>query len=152
MRHDSGACWQETDGVISLLFGALRLSAGGPLPVDEVWERYTRPVWWSRWAPHLREVDYPEPVVTPGRTGRVTGVAGVVADFRVDAVDEAARTWSWSVRTGPLRLSFEHGVDAAAPASGQVSRAWVVVHGVWPVVLGYAPIARYSLGRLVTPR
>ena len=60
----------------SLLYGALRLSASGPLPVDEVWERYTRPVWWSRWAPHLREVDYPEPVVTPGRTGRVTGVAG----------------------------------------------------------------------------
>ena len=66
------------------------------------------------------------------------GVGGVVADFRVDAVDEAARTWSWSVRTGPLRLSFEHGVDAAAPASGQVSRAWVVVHGVWPVVLAGA--------------
>lgn len=136
----------------SPLIGALRVSACGPLPVDEVWVRYTQPVWWPRWAPHLREVDYPEPVVTPGTTGRVTGVGGVVADFRIDSVDEALRTWSWSVHSGPLRLSFEHGVDEAAPGSGQLSRAWIVVHGLWPVVLGYAPIARYSLGRLVTPR
>lgn len=136
----------------SPLFGTLRLSASGPLPVDEVWDRYTQPVWWPRWAPHLREVDYPGPVVRPGTTGRVTGVGGVVAVFRIDAVDEAARTWSWSVDAGPLRLSFEHGVEAAAPESGQVSTAWLVVHALWPVVLGYAPIARYSLGRLVTPR
>lgn len=136
----------------SPLSGTLRLSASGPLPVDEVWARYTQPAWWPRWAPHLREVDYPEPVVTPGTTGRVAGVGGVVADFRIDAVDEVARTWSWSVRSGPLRLSFEHGVDAAAPGSGQVSTAWLVVHAVWPVALGYAPIARHSLGRLVTHR
>lgn len=136
----------------SPLFGTLRLSASGPLPVDEVWDRYTQPVWWPWWAPHLRKVDYPGPVVRPGTTGRVTGVGGVVAVFRIDAVDEAARTWSWSVDAGPLRLSFEHGVDVAAPDSGQVSTAWLVVHAPWPVVLGYAPIARYSLGRLVTPR
>lgn len=142
----------ETEWVSCPLSGALRLSASGPLPVDEVWERYTQPLWWPRWAPHLREVDYPEPVVTPGTTGRVTGVAGVVAIFHIDAVDEAARTWSWSVRAGPLRLSLEHGVEAAASGSGQVSVAWLVVRGPWPVVLGYAPIARYSLGRLVTPR
>ena len=80
--------------------GALRLSASGRRPVDEVWERYTRPACWPRWAPHLREVDYPEPVVTPGTTGRVIGVGGVVAVFRIDAVDVAARTWSWSVRSG----------------------------------------------------
>jgi len=131
--------------------GVMRLSASGLLPVDDVWARYTQPVWWPRWAPHLREVDYPEPVVTPGTTGRVTGVGGVVAVFRIDAVDEVARTWSWSVRSGPLRLSFEHGVGAAASGSGLVSTAWLVTHARWPVALGYAPIARYSLGRLVTP-
>lgn len=134
------------------LSGALYLSASGPMPVDEVWDRYTRPAWWLRWAPHLSTVDYPEPVVTPGTIGRVTGVGGVVAVFRIDAVDEATRTWSWSVHSGPLRLSFEHGVDVAASGSGQVSTAWLVVHGLWPVVLGYAPIARYALGRLVTLR
>ncbi|MHA6524741.1 SRPBCC family protein [Tessaracoccus sp. G1721] len=134
----------------SLLRGTLRLRARGPLPVDEVWQRYTQPAWWPRWAPHLREVDYPAPVVTPGTTGRVRGVGGVVAHFRIDAVDEAARTWSWSVTSGPLRLSFEHGVDAAPPGSGEVSSAWLVVHAAWPVALGYAPIARHALRRLVT--
>lgn len=136
----------------SLFLGALRLSASGPLPVDEVWKRYTQPVWWTRWAPHLRAIDYPAQVVTAGTTGQVRGVMGVVVSFRIDAVDEANRTWSWTVRVGPLRVSFDHGVTAAAPGSGQKSEAWVVIHGSWPVVLGYAPIARYSLGRLVTPR
>ncbi|HSO69414.1 MAG TPA: hypothetical protein VLQ67_07210 [Arachnia sp.] len=139
----------DTEEVSLSLSGALRLSASGALPVDHVWDRYTQPEWWTRWAPHLRTVEYAEPMVTPGTTGRVTGVGGVVAAFRVDAVDGAARTWSWSVRSGRLRLSFEHGVDAAAPGSGHASVAWLVVHGPWPVILGYAPIARYSLGRLV---
>ena len=67
------------------------------------------------------------------------------------AVDEAARTWSWSVACGPLRLSFEHGVDEAQPGLGERSEAWVVVLGAWPVVIGYAPIARHALARLVAP-
>lgn len=136
----------------AVLSGALRLSASGPLPVDQVWERYTRPACWPVWAPHLREIDYPEPVVTAGTTGRVTGLGGVVAVFRIEAVDEAARTWSWSVRAGPLRLWFDHGVDVAASRTGQVSTAWVVTHALWPVALGYAPIARFGLGRLVARR
>ena len=52
----------------SVLSGSLRLSASGSLTVDEVWQRYTEPVWWPHWAPHIREVDYPEAVVTPGTT------------------------------------------------------------------------------------
>lgn len=136
--------------VTSPLIGSLRLSASGPLPVDEVWKRYTRPEWWTRWAPHLRHVDYREPVVTPGTTGRVSGVGGVVAHFSIVAVDEAAKTWAWNVRFGPLRLPFEHGVDVAASGSKHASTAWLVVRGPWPVLLAYAPVARYSLGRLVT--
>jgi len=131
--------------------GRLRLAASGPLPVDHVWARYTQPEWWPRWAPHIREVDYGHPVVRPGTSGRVKGVGGVIAHFRIDALDAAARTWSWSVRSGPLRLSFEHGVDAASPGSGKTTTAWLVVHGAWPLVIGYAPVARYSLGRLVSP-
>ena len=135
----------------SLMRGTLRLTVSGPRSVDDVWERYTQPAHWPRWAPHLREVDYPEPVVVPGTTGRVRGVGGVVALFRIDAVDEAARTWSWSVACGPLRLSFEHGVDEAQSGLGERSEAWVVVLGAWPVVIGYAPIARHALARLVAP-
>ena len=140
----------------SALTGHLRLAATGPVDPDEVWDRYTRPSRWPGWSKHLREVDYPEAVVRPGTTGRVTGVGGVVAVFRIDAVDHEARTWSWSVRSGPLRLSFDHGVDATdatGAASGQVagSTAWLVTHALWPVAVGYAPLARLALGRLVAP-
>ncbi len=133
-----------------LFSGTLRLFASGPLSVDEVWERYTQPFWWPRWAPHLRQVEYHEPAVVPGTEGRVRGVAGIVADFRINAVDEAAHTWSWSVHSGPVRVSFQHGVDAGPSGSAHASTAWLETHGLWPVVLGYAPIARYSLGRLVS--
>ena len=135
----------------ALLHGALRLAASGPLSVDEVWVRYSQPVWWPRWAPHLREVEYSEPVVVPGTTGRVRGVGGVVAHFRIDALDEAARTWSWSVTSGPFRLSFDHGVDVASHGAGAASTAWLVIRAAWPVAIGYAPIARHALARLVTP-
>jgi hypothetical protein len=77
----------------------------------------------------------------------VTGVGGVVAVFHVDAFDHDARTWSWSVRTGPLRVSFDHGVDDHDGGS----TAWLVTHAPWPVAVGYAPVARWSLQRLVTP-
>ena len=145
----------------SLLSGSLRLSASGPLAPDEVWERYTHPVWWPQWSPHLREVDYPHPAVVPDTTGRVTGIGGLVAVFHIDAVDEEARTWSWSVRSGPLRVSFDHGVDPVAGVtsldaprtrSDAGSTAWLVTHAIWPVAVGYAPLARLSLGRLVMAR
>jgi hypothetical protein len=145
---------RHTGAVALSLAGRLRLSATGALPVDEVWERYTRPEWWPHWAPHIREVDYPDAVVRAGTTGRVTGAGGVVAVFHVDAVDDVARTWSWSVRSGPLRVAFDHGVDPAPRRSGHTggSTAWLVTRAPWPVAIGYAPVARLSLGRLVARR
>jgi hypothetical protein len=137
----------------SMLSGSLRLSATGAVHPDEVWDRYTRPARWPGWSPHLREVDYPENVVQPGTTGRVTGVGGVVAVFRIEAVDHEARTWSWSVRSGPLRLSFDHGVDPgeSGPFGAGGSTAWLVTYALWPVALGYTPLAKLALDRLVTP-
>jgi hypothetical protein len=137
--------------VASRMWGDLRLSATGPLSPDEAWERYTRPALWPSWSPHLREVDYPDDVVHAGTTGRVTGVGGLVAVFQIDAVDHDEHTWSWSVRSGPLRLSFDHGVEATGPGSPHPagSTAWLVTHALWPVAVGYAPLARLALGRLV---
>ncbi len=137
--------------ITSTLSGSLRTSATGPLDPDEVWRRYTEPARWTVWAPHLREVDYPDAVVRPGTTGRVTGVGGIVAVFRVDVVDPEARRWSWSVRSGPLRMRLEHGVDPAGPGSAHPlgATAWLVTHALWPVAVGYAPVARWSLERLV---
>lgn len=135
----------------SMLSGSLRLSATGPARPDEVWARYTQPACWPGWSPHLREVDYPDAVVSADTTGRVTGAGGIVAHFRIDAVDHEARIWSWSVRSGPLRLSFDHGVDPAGSESGHVggSTAWLVTHALWPVTAGYAPLVKLSLHRLV---
>ena len=130
---------------MSLLDAALRVAATGPRSPEDTWARYTEPRQWSTWAPHIREVDYPHAVIEPGTSGRVEGVGGVVAVFTIETVDHDARTWSWRVRSGPLRLSFEHGVD---PAGGG-SSAWVVVHALLPVAAGYAPVMRWSLGRLV---
>lgn len=142
---------RDTVTMSPLILGALRLAASGPLPIEDVWERYTQPEWWPQWAPHMRNVEYRHAIVTPGTTGRVEGVGGVVAHFYIDAVDTVAHTWAWSVRSGPIRVCFEHGVDVAPRTSRRQSVAWLVMHGLWPVVLGYAPIARYSLRRLVRP-
>lgn len=129
----------------------LRVGATGPRTPEDVWDRYTRPAAWSTWAPHIREVDYPHATIRPGTTGRVTGIGGVVAVFRIDTVDEESRRWTWRARSGPVRLTFEHGVDPAPTASVTPagSTAWIVAHGPRPLVLGYAPVARWSLGRLV---
>ena len=139
---------------MSILDGSMRVSATGDLPPEHAWARYTQPRRWPEWAPQVREVDYPHEVVRAGTHGRVRGPGGLVAVFTVDAVDPAARTWSWSVRSGPLRVSFDHGVEpvggAGGPgAAGGGSTAWAVVRGPWPVVVGYVPVARWALGRLV---
>ncbi|MGL5818307.1 MAG: SRPBCC family protein [Phycicoccus sp.] len=124
-----------------------RLLAIGRLHPDAAWARYTRPAAWSGWAPHIRSVDHPLDTVAPGTTGTVHGVAGARATFQVTAVDHDARRWSWRVRSGPLHLAFEHGVD---PHPGGCA-AWMVTDAAWPVALGYAPLASWALGRLVTP-
>ena len=133
-------------GARSLLVPAVRVAASGRAPAGEVWDRYTRPALWPGWAPHLRRVDYGHDVVRAGTAGRVVGVGGVVATFRIDDVDPATHRWAWSVRTGPLRVRFEHGVDVDA---GGTTTAWVVTHGLAPVAVGYAPLARWAMTRLV---
>jgi len=87
--------------------------------------------------------------LTAGGTGTVR--AGLLPrptlgiPFRVLAVDEAAREWSWQARFGPLRLRLEHGVTSHLTGSS----TWLRVHGPLPVILAYAPVARIALGRLV---
>ena len=77
----------DLSALTAMASGSLRLSATGDLAPEAVWERYTQPVWWPIWAPHLREVDYPDAVVRPGTTGRVTGAGP--RKSRVSAVQGA---------------------------------------------------------------
>lgn len=137
----------------------LRLSATGPVHPDEAWDRYLRPVRWAEWSPQIRRVEVgagtgraaasPAATITPGGTGRVWGPPGLAVDFVVDEVDEAARTWSWTVRVLLLgvHLHLTHGVE---PREGGTA-TWLQVRGAAPVVLGYAPLARLALAKLCRP-
>lgn len=131
----------------------LSLSASGTAPAALAWERYADPQLWSTWAPQIQRVQTDMSRLTPGGDGTVH--AGplprptLAVPFEVLEVDEPEMTWTWHVRLGPgglVRLRLAHGVRA----DGDGSTTWLRVHGPLPVVLGYAPVARLALGRLVT--
>lgn len=131
-----------------LLDGSLTLHAHGGVDPATAWHRYDELALWPRWAPHLRRVDADAPTLTAG--GRVRGPLGVTAGFAVVAVEPERRRWTWRVRSGPLVVLLEHGVDA--PPGGTGSRTWLTMRGPYPVLLGYAPLAWWALHRLVTLR
>ena len=128
---------------------ALTLHAQGVAPVTLAWERYADPQLWSTWAPQIQRVETTMQRLTAQGTGTVH--AGLLArptlkvPFRVLGVDEEALEWSWQVRLGPLSLRLEHGLRADPGGSA----TWIRVHGPLPVVLGYAPVARLALKRLL---
>jgi hypothetical protein len=132
---------------VTSLTSSLTVAATGAASVDDTWRRYTVPALWSSWSPQIRSVTtaQPESRVSAGTVGTVVGPAGVQVPFTVTDVDDAARRWTWQVRAGLVTLVLEHGVDAV---DGR-TRAWARVTGPLPVVLGYAPLARLALGRLV---
>jgi hypothetical protein len=120
-----------------------RLVVTGPADRATMWQAYAHTSRWPQWAPHLVSVD-PEAELTTGLTGVVRGRLGVRASFRVTAVDPVAGTWSWTVRSGPVRLRLEHGVG-----DGWTS---LTVTGPALVLAAYVPLARLALSRLVRAR
>jgi hypothetical protein len=126
----------------------LTLAAAGAAPAELAWERYAQVAYWSRWSPQIRSVTCSSPRIRTGSTGRVHAILGVGVDFVVDSVDETARTWVWRVRKGPLALHLTHRVVR----EGEGSRTTLEMAGPLPVLLGYAPLARLALGRLVRPQ
>lgn len=119
----------------------LTLSARGDARAATIWERYATIARWRTWAPHIRGVEANAARIAPGVTGTVLGPVGLRVRFHVDAVDEP-RSWSWTARVGPVRLALDHGVEADG-------RTTLRMRGLGPVVLGYAPVARWALARLV---
>ncbi|GAB7044787.1 hypothetical protein [Catenuloplanes niger] len=75
------------------------------------------------------------------------GPLGLRVRFRVVAVDGTGpvRSWSWAVSAAGLRLVLRHTVEAVATGT----RTGLTLEGPAPVVLGYLPIARSALRRLV---
>lgn len=129
----------------SLLTTRTTVSARGRARRDEVWDRYADLDRWSEWAPQISSVEAPARRLTPGLRGTVRALGVVPVGFEVLDVDEAARTWSWSVRVGPIRLELAHGVEP----DPRGSRTWLRISGPTPVVLGYAPLATIALHALV---
>jgi hypothetical protein len=123
------------------------IRVAGPLAPDDAWERYADVSLWSSWAPPIRRVEASGKRLAPGLTGLVHGPAVRVA-FVVESVDAAARTWTWRVALGPLRLMLDHAVQAA-PGGGSV--AALTVTGPAPIALAYSQVARIALHRLVHP-
>ncbi len=124
----------------------MRVTASGPEDPATAWERYASLAAWPEWAGHIASVDADGERLRPGLRGTVSGPLGLGVRFVVREVDEAARTWSWDVRTGPVRLRLDH--DVAARAGGGTTTG-LDLEGPAPVVLGYAPVARLALARLV---
>jgi hypothetical protein len=114
----------------------LTLSAHGPRDPADVWDRYVRPARWPEWSPQIRSVDHPGPRLYPGAVGTVHGPLGVRLPYTVHDVDSGARRWSWTA--GPFHL-----VHTVSPTT-------LVITGPAPLVLLYAPLARWALHRLVS--
>lgn len=142
------------------------LAAAGPASADVAWERYADPQLWPTWSPQIASVRTSTPRLASGTTGVVRGHGGLLLDFLVEEVDDAARRWSWSVvprRAGGLplpeplqrlgRLHLVHAVLDSGLDSGLGARAGsattLLVTGSAPVVVAYAPLAGLALGRLV---
>lgn len=125
----------------------ITIDATGSAPAGIVWERYMNPDLWSTWAPQISGVDYDGERLLPDTSGRVEGPLWIRIDFRVLAVDEAARTWTWRAwwQNRALGLTLTHGVEPH-PAG---SRTWLTVDGFPGLVLPYAPIAKIALTQLV---
>jgi hypothetical protein len=128
----------------------MTLHAHGVASVTLAWERYADPALWSTWAPQIQRVETTMQRLEAGGTGTVR--AGLLphptlgVPFEVLAVDEVAMEWEWRARVGPVALRLEHGVTAHLRGSS----TWLRVHGPLPVVLGYAPLAKLALKKLVS--
>ncbi|WP_122615309.1 SRPBCC family protein [Streptomyces sp. Tu 4128] len=124
---------------------SLTIHAEGPIDADTAWQRYARLDAWASWAPQIRRVHADRRLLVPGLTGQVESVAGIRVPFRVEAVDDVRRTWSWRVRVGPVGIRLHHRVHAREGGC----RTDLTMNGPGLVPAAYAPLARFALRRLV---
>lgn len=124
-----------------------RVAVTGRATPDVAWERYAEIAAWPTWAPQLHSVEADGPRLAAGRSGTVRVVGGFGVPFVVTDVDEAARTWSWLARLGPLTMTLHHTLWP----DPRGTRAGLVLEGPVPLVSAYAPLTRVPLARLVRP-
>jgi hypothetical protein len=127
----------------------LTIGAVGPAAPDVAWDRYVHPGMWHTWSPQISSVDATDSTLRAGTTGTVHGPLGVRVPFTVLDVDAEHRFWSWRVTAAGISLVLHHAVRLSNEKALGGSATTLVVDGPAPVVLGYAPLARIALGRLV---
>ena len=122
------------------------MTVRGAAPAELAWQRYVEPARWPGWSPQIRRVDCADEVLRLGSVGTVHAVLGVSVPFVVTEFDAERRRWAWTA-TLPLgiRLRLRHSVDG----SGSGSTTGLRVRGPAPIVIGYLPVARLALIRLV---
>ncbi len=125
------------------------VAASGPADPDAVWDRYVNPARWPEWSPQIMSVDYPDQSLSPGGTGTVHGPCGIAVTFEILAVDPDKRCWSWRVMILGVVLTLDHDVHALHTDGATGTRTTLDISGPVPLVIGYAPIARVALSRLV---
>ena len=112
-----------------------------------VWERYAVPGSWPDWLPQITGVDLSTPRLSPGAKGKLHAPMGVSIPFVIDSVDEAGRTFGWTIRIGLLKLRLQNWVHDG-PDGGSV--AGMRVNGPGPLVSAYAGQAQGALEKLVS--
>lgn len=125
-----------------------RVSVTGPAHPDVAWGRYADLRQWPRWAPQIRGVRAPGRRLRAGLRGTVRAPFGLRVPFRVDEVDAAARTWSWTVTVLGMRVHMVH--DLVPVRRG--TRAGLTVQGPAVVALAYGLPARVALRSLCRER
>ena len=125
------------------------VAASGPAAPDVVWNRYIHPERWHEWSPQTHSVDYPDDTLGGGGCGTVHGPCRIAVDFEVLAVTREKRCWSWRVQIAGISLDMVHGVEVLIGSAADATRTTLEISGPPPIVLGYLPIARIALGRLV---
>jgi hypothetical protein len=123
------------------------ISASGPLHPHAVWERYAELSEWKGWSPQIRWVEAAGERLAPGLTGTVHALFGVTAHFVVLDVDEAQRSWSWRVTTGPVGMTLHHAVRPHLDGT----MTTLAIEGPAFLPLLYAPVGEVALRRLVRP-
>jgi hypothetical protein len=123
----------------------LSIGANGPAAPGAVWDRYLRPEHWSEWSPQITSVNYPADEIADGGRGTVNGPCGIGLDFVILHVDTEKHCWTWRVKPVGIELVMTHAV---LPHDGG-TRTTLEIDGPPPIIVGYAPIARIALGRLV---
>ncbi len=125
------------------------VAASGPAAPDAVWDRYIHPGRWHEWSPQILAVDYPDDTLRAGGSGTVHGPCRIAVDFEVLAIDSEKHCWSWRASVAGITLEMAHGVEAVIDPGAAATRTTLDITGPAPMVLGYLPIARIALGRLV---